>query len=60
MAEKKQWWAVKNLVRRRVITKNEAVEKCNGRNVLEWALHHGEMEIADELEYYLVRIFKVC
>ena len=57
MAEKKQWWAVKNLVRRRVITDGEAVEKCNGRNALEWAVHHDEKEMAEELKYYFVSHF---
>jgi hypothetical protein len=54
MASNQLWFVVKNLVRRRLISDAEALERYNGRNALEWAKFHGEKGMEEELQYYLV------
>jgi hypothetical protein len=54
MASKQQWFAVKNLSRRHLIADEEALERFNGRNVLEWAKFFGQKAMEEELEYYFV------
>jgi hypothetical protein len=55
LAYKKEWWAVKNLCRRRVISEVEARCEHRGKTTMEWAIFHGEAALAKELCYYLLK-----
>jgi hypothetical protein len=56
MACEEKWWAVKNLVRRKVVPKKEMFQKYQGKDAIEWAKHHGVTGMAQELEYYFITV----
>jgi hypothetical protein len=55
LACKKDWAPLQNLCRRRVVKEEEANEKYRNKTAVQWARHHGELGLARELEYLLVR-----
>ena len=48
------YYAVLNLIRRKVVVESEACTKFLGRNVAEWAEFHGKFNIRGELLYRFV------
>ena len=53
MACRKQWFAVKNLLRRQVVPFHEFKELYGSKTAAEWAEHYGESLIAKELRFYV-------
>ena len=61
LASEKEFWAVKNLCRRKKVTKNEALKMYSGKNVIEWVEHYKQFNLKQELCYYFpVRSFLRC
>jgi hypothetical protein len=56
LAYKKDWAPLQNLCRRYKVKEEEVNEKYNGKTAFQWALHHGELGLARELAYLLVRL----
>ena len=59
LAHEKKWWAVRNLIRRKLVHEKEMGEKFEGKDVIEWATHFGEERMAKELEYYIITVRRV-
>jgi hypothetical protein len=55
LAFKKDWAPLQNLCRRRVVKEEEVNKKFQDKTAFQWALHHGELGLAKELAYLLVR-----
>ncbi len=53
MASVKAWFAVLNVVRRRIVPADEFAQEHCGKTAAEWADHHGKEHIADELRFYV-------
>jgi hypothetical protein len=51
----KDWAPLQNLCRLYKVKEAEVDEKYEGRTAMEWALYHGELGLAGELAYLLVR-----
>ena len=56
LACKKDWAPIQNLCRRRVIEVDEAKLKYQEKTAMQWAVHHGEIGLAHELQYLLVSL----
>ncbi|CAG0914253.1 unnamed protein product [Notodromas monacha] len=52
LAAEQEWFAVLNLMRRRVLSKKEFKEKFDGKTVAEWALTFDKPKLAAEIAYY--------
>ncbi len=57
LACKKDWAPLQNLCRRRVVKEKEANQKYQEKTALQWVKHHGELGLARELAYLLVRYY---
>lgn len=56
LASKREWFAVKNLLRRQVVGKAELTkDKYEGKTAVQWAEFHGEVDMAQELAFYVSR-----
>jgi hypothetical protein len=53
LVSRKMWWAVKNVIRRRVAKKEEFLEDFGGKTAVEWAEHYRNASLATELRYYV-------
>ena len=51
LAAVKEFWAVKNLIRRQVVPDGELLERHDGKDVFEWSRDHEEWMLLEELEY---------
>jgi hypothetical protein len=52
---RKQWFAVRNLVRRQLVPKSEFLRTFGDKTAVEWAAYYKEEAMANELEYYVRR-----
>ena len=55
LAFENKWWAVRNLIRRQVVEEWEFLGPLGKKTAGEWAEHHGQAEIVDEINHYYVR-----
>jgi hypothetical protein len=51
LAANEEFWAVKNLIRRKVVPDGELKERHDGKDVFEWLVYHGEEMLLEELMY---------
>jgi hypothetical protein len=52
LASKGEFWAVQNLVRRGVVTDDEASSLHQGKNVVAWAEQYEQLRLVQELCYF--------
>jgi hypothetical protein len=57
LTAERRFWAVRNLVRRRVIDDEEALGTHQGKTAIDWAEFHDEFRLEKELRYFFVRNF---
>jgi hypothetical protein len=55
LASERDWAPLLNLCRRRAFLAAELTDEHQGKTAFQWALHHGEIHIAEELAYFSVR-----
>jgi hypothetical protein len=56
LAAKSEYWAVRNLCRRRVVSLEEFTEEFEGKNVIQWAEHHNHAGFVEELKYFFCKL----
>jgi hypothetical protein len=57
LAHNKEFWAVRNICRRRVFESDaEFIQPYKGKDVVQWAVHHGQNVLVDELHYFEVKL----
>ncbi len=59
LTARSEYWAVRNLCRRRVVALEEFTERHEGRTVLQWAKRYQQTDLVKELTYFYSEL-KVC